>query len=155
MKKLLFAMMALVTLCACKGEREYLDFRGLSMGLSAKVMCDSLKQKGFELDTTLTDEQTIVMNNAKELCRLDIVQHNDTITDMIESYSATYNDSTTEIYQRLHKEFTELYGWANMKHNADLHKEAAFQTGGKGKLTLILHNTYTPTLSIHYSTEDK
>ncbi len=154
MKKLLFAMMALVTLCACKGEREYLDFRGLSMGLSAKVMCDSLKQKGFELDTTLTDEQTIVMNNAKELCRLDIVQHNDTITDIIESYAATYNDSTTGIYKRLHKEFTDLYGWANMKHDADLHKEADFRTG-KGGLTLILHNTYTPTVSIHYTTEEK
>jgi len=154
MKKMFFAVMALVMLCACKGEREYLEFRGLSMGMSAKAMCDSLQLKGFELDTTLTDDQTIVMNNVKELCRLDIMQHNDTITDIIESYAATYNDSTTGIYNRLHKEFTDLYGWANMKHDADLHKEADFRTG-KGGLTLILHNTYTPTVSIHYTTEEK
>lgn len=155
MKKMIFAVMAFVMLCACKGEREYLDFRGLSMGMSAKAMCDSLQLKGFEVDTSLTDEQTLVLNNAKELCRVDIVQHNDTITDIMESYTATYNDSTTGIYERLHKEFTDQYGWANMKHNADLHKEAAFRTNGKGGLTLILHNTYTPTVSIHYSIDEK
>lgn len=151
MKKMIFAVMAIALLSACKGEREYLDFRGLSMGMPVKAMCDSLIQRGFEVDTVLTDDQTIVMNNAKELCRLDIAQRNDTITDIMESYAASYNDSTIEIYERLHKEFTDQYGWANMKHNADLHKEAAFRTNGKGGLTLILHNTYTPTVSIHYS----
>ncbi len=151
MKKLLLAFVAIISLCACNGEREYLDFRGLSMGMPAKGMCDSLQARGFVLDTTLTDEQTFVLTNAKELSRIDIHQVNDTITDILESYSASYNDSTIAIYERLHKEYTELYGWANMKHNADLHKEAAFNTNGKGGLTLILHNTYSPTMSIHYS----
>jgi hypothetical protein len=155
MKKMFFAAMAIVMLCACKGEREYLEFRGLSLGMSAKAMCDSLLARGFVLDSALTDEQTYVLNNAEDLSRVDIVQMNDTITDVLESYTATYNDSTTQIYERMHKEFTDLYGWANMKHNADLHKEAAFRTNGKGGLTLILHNTYSPTMSVRYSRDEK
>ncbi len=151
MKKVLLAFVAILVLCACKGEREYLEFRGLSMGMSAKAMCDSLQTRGFVLDSALTDEQTFVFTHPKELSRVDLHQMNDTITDILESYAASYNDSTIEIYERMHKEYTDLYGWANMKHNADLHKEAAFNTNGKGGLTLILHNTYSPTLSIHYS----
>jgi hypothetical protein len=154
MKKLLFAAMAAVSLCACNSEREYLDFRGLSLSMPAKAMCDSLLLKGFEVDTTLTDSSTYVLYNAKEYCRVDIMQHNDTISDLLESYVASYNDSTTEIFNKRHEEFTSLYGWAVMAHSADLHKEAHYKTGGKGALVLTLHNTYSPTVSVRYSTED-
>lgn len=146
--------MAAVTLCACNSEREYLDFRGLSLGMSAKNMCDSLLAKGFELDTTLSDESTYVLYNSKELCRVDIMQRNDTIADLLESYAATYNDSTMAIYNERHEAFVKIYGWAYMKHSADLHKEAHYKTGGKGALVLTLHNTYSPTVSVRYSTED-
>ncbi len=147
-------MMAIVALSACKGEREYLDFRGLSMGMSAKSMCDSLQNRGFELDTNLTDNSTYVLRNAEDLSRVDIVFHNDTISDILESYTASYNDSTTGIYQELHKKYTELYGWSKMIHDSELHREAQFQTKGKGGLVLNLHNTYSPTMTIHYSTEE-
>ena len=154
MKKLIFAVMAVVALCACSGEREYLDFRGLSLGMSAKAMCDSLQSRGFVLDSNLTDESTYVLNNAEDLSRVDIVFQNDTISDVLESYSASYNDSTIAIYRERHKEYTDEYGWANMKHDGDLHKEAHFQTGGKGGLVLILHNTYSPTLQVRYSVNE-
>ncbi len=154
MKKLFFACMAIITLGACQGEREYLDFRGLSMAMSAKAMCDSLQTRGFELDTNLTDETTYVLHNAKDLSRVDIVFRNDTISDILESYTASYNDSTTKIYRELHKQFTDTYGWSNMIHDSDLHREAQFNTGGKGGLILNLHNTYSPTLTIRYSTEE-
>ena len=154
MKKLIFAVMAVVALCACNSEREYLEFRGLSLGMSAKSMCDSLQSRGFALDTNLTDDHTYVLQNAQDLARVDIVFNNDTISDVIESYTATYNDSTTAIYNQRHKEYTDQYGWANMRKDADLHKEAQFQTKGKGGLLLILHNTYYPSVSIRYSTEE-
>jgi hypothetical protein len=153
MKKLIFAVMAVVALCACNSEREYLDFRGLSLGMSAKAMCDSLIERGFALDSNLTDETVYILTNSKEQCRVDIAMHNDTISNVLESYEATYNDSTTAIYNARHKEFSDLYGWANMKHNSDLHKEANFQVGDKGGLVLILHNTYSPTVSIRYSVD--
>ena len=153
MKKLFLVVMGIVALCACKGEREYLDFRGLSMGMPAKAMCDSLLARGFELDSNLTDENVFVLTNAEDHSRVDIKFVNDTINDILESYAASYNDSTIGIYNARHKEYTDRYGWCNMKRNADLHKEANFQVGDKGGLMLILHNTYSPTVSIHYSTE--
>jgi hypothetical protein len=153
MKKILFAVMAVIALCACSGEREYLKVRGLSMGMSAKAMCDSLQQKGFALDTNLTDETVYVLNNPAENCRMDIMMHNDTIDNILESYTASYNDSTANLWQRIHDEFTEQYGWANMTHKADLHKEAHYQTKGKGALVLILLNTYSPTMTIRYSVD--
>ena len=153
MKKMIFAFMAVIALCACKGEREYLDFRGLSLGMSAKAMCDSLLERGFALDSTLTDNSVYVLFNNQENARVDISMHNDTISDVLESYEASYNDSTLGIYNARHKEFTELYGWANMKHNGDLHKEANFQVGDKGGLELILLNTYSPTVSVRYSVD--
>jgi len=143
--------MAIVALCACKGEREYLDFRGLSLGMSAKAMCDSLLLRGFELDSNLTDETVFILKNAVEQCRVDISMHNDTISDVLESYEASYNDSTAGIYRERHKEFTDLYGWSGMKHDSELHREAVFQVGDKGGLVLTLLNTYTPTVTIHYS----
>jgi hypothetical protein len=151
MKKLLLAVVAVVALCACKGEREYLNFRGLSLGMSAKAMCDSLMLRGFELDTNLTDETTYVLYNSGELCRLDIRQHNDSIDDLLESYAATYNDSTSQLWQRMHDEFQKEFGWPEMAHRADLHKEAIYRTG-RGELVLTLLNTYTPTLTVRYST---
>jgi hypothetical protein len=154
MKKLIFAMMAVIALCACKGEREYLEFRGLSMGMSAKAMCDSLQKQGFVLDTNLTDDYTFVLNHPTDFSRVDIKFHNDTISDILESYAASYNDSTMGIYRARHKEYTDLYGWSNMKHDGDLHKEAQFQTKGKGGLVLILLNTYTPTFTVHYAVDE-
>ncbi len=151
---MILACMAILALSACKGEREYLDFRGLSLGMSAKAMCDSLQTKGFELDTNLTDQSTYVLHNAQDLSRVDIVFHNDTISDVLESYAASYNDSTTKIYRELHKKFTDEYGWSNMVHDSDLHREAQFNTQGKGSLILNLHNTYSPTLTIRYSVEE-
>ncbi|UKK48092.1 hypothetical protein L6475_12930 [Prevotella sp. E9-3] len=153
MKKMIFAFMAVIALCACKGEREYLDFRGLSLGMSAKAMCDSLLERGFALDSNLTDNSVYVLFNNQENARVDITMHNDTISDVLESYEASYNDSTLGIYNARHKEFTELYGWANMKHDGDLHKEANFQVGDKGGLELILLNTYSPTVSVRYSVD--
>ena len=153
MKKLVLAAVAVLALFACKGEREYLDFRGLSMGMSGKAMCDSLINRGFVLDSNLTEETTFVLKsvNEHENCRVDIVMRNDTITDILEMFEASYNDSTTAVYRARHKEYADLYGWANMKHDSDLHREAAFQVGDKGGLILKLLNTYSPTLTIHYS----
>ena len=152
MKKTLFALVAFCLLCACSGEREYINYRGLSMGMSAKAMADSLQAQGLALDTAHSNETSLVLADTLA-CNfvVTIFQNNDTITDILEQYSATYNDSTTHLWQSLRDELEKEYGWPNMPKHGDLHKEAFFENK-KGTVILTLLNTYSPTVSVRYST---
>ena len=81
-----------------------------------------------------------------------VYHHNDTIQDILENYSATYNDSTSNLWQALHDDFEKEFGWPNMGKHGDLHKEATFQND-KGTVLLTLLNTYSPTVTVRYSVE--
>ena len=154
MKKILLAAMAVLLMCACSGEREYLNYRGLSMGMSAKQMADSLlaKIQNLAVDTHKTGETNIVLVDTLARNFMVTVYHqNDTITDILENYVATYNDSTSNLWQARHDELQKEFGWPNMGKHGDLHKEATFENE-KGTVLLILLNTYSPTVSIRYST---
>lgn len=152
MKKLIIAFVAFATLCACSGEREYLNYRGMSMSLPAKAIVDSLQQQGLALDTNKTDEQHYVLADTLANNYAVAVYHqNDTISDIVESYRASYNDSTSNLWQKLHDEFEKDFGWPTMRHSGDLHKEA-FYENDKGTVLLTLLNTYSPTLTVRYST---
>ena len=154
MKKILLAAMAVLLMCACSGEREYLNYRGLSMGMSAKQMADSLlaKIQNLAVDTHKTGETNIVLVDTLARNFMVTVYHqNDTITDILENYVATYNDSTSNLWQARHDELQKEFGWPNMGKHGDLHKEATFENE-KGTVLLILLNTDSPTVSIRYST---
>ncbi|MBR6867847.1 MAG: hypothetical protein IKN02_06440 [Prevotella sp.] len=154
MKKILLSAMAVVLMCACSGEREYLNYRGMSMGMSAKQMADSLlaKIENLAVDTNKTGETNIVLVDTLAQNFMVTVYHkNDTITDILENYVATYNDSTSNLWQAKHDEFEKEFGWPNMGKHGDLHKEATFESE-KGTILLTLLNTYSPTVSIRYST---
>lgn len=154
MKKIVLAALAAVLMCACSGERQYLDYRGLSMGMSAKQMADSLqaKMQNLAVDTHKTGETNIVLvDTLAQNFMVTIYHQNDTITDILENYVATYNDSTTNLWQARHDELQKEFGWPNMGKHGDLHKEATFENE-KGTVLLILLNTYSPTVSIRYST---
>ena len=153
MKKILLAVVAVIAMCACSGEREYLNYRGMSMGMSAKSMVDSLELQGLALDTAHSTETSFVL--ADTIARnfvVTVYHQNDTISDILEQYSATYNDSTSNLWQAKHDEFEKEYGWPNMPKHGDLHKEALFENE-KGTVILTLLNTYSPTVSIRYSVE--
>lgn len=155
MKKILFAVMATVLMCACSGEREYLNYRGLSMGMPASNMADSLLQKlpNLAVDTNKTSKTSIVLfDTLAQNFMVTIYAQNDTISDILENYSASYNDSTSQLWQTLHDDFEKELGWPNMGKHGDLHKEATFKND-KGTILLILLNTYSPTVSVRYSTE--
>ena len=146
--------MAVLLMCACSGEREYLNYRGLSMGMSAKQMADSLLSKiqNLAVDTHKTGETNIVLVDTLARNFMVTVYHqNDTITDILENYVATYNDSTSNLWQARHDELQKEFGWPNMGKHGDLHKEATFENE-KGTVLLILLNTYSPTVSVRYST---
>lgn len=151
MKKLLMAVVAVCLMCACSGEREYINYRGLSMGMSAKQMADSLQLQGLALDTAHSGDNSFVLADTLACNFMVTVFHNnDTITDILEQYSATYNDSTSNLWQAKHDEFEKDFGWPNMGKHGDLHKEALFENK-KGTIILTLLNTYSPTVSIRYS----
>jgi len=152
MKKILLAVMAVLAMCACSGEREYLDYRGMSMGMSAKKMADSLQLQGLALDTAHSTETSFVLaDTVARNFSVTVYHQNDTISDILEQYTATYNDSTSNLWQAKHDEFEKVFGWPNMGKHGDLHKEATFENE-KGTVLLILLNTYSPTVSIRYST---
>jgi hypothetical protein len=125
----------------------------LFMGNNSRVQ-NELATARFEMefnqvpdDENLSDEQMQTFINQ---C-LTVYHKNDTITDILENYVATYNDSTANLWQAKHDEFEKEFGWPNMGKHGDLHKEATFESE-KGTILLTLLNTYSPTVSIRYST---
>ena len=154
MKKLMFAFVAVVAMCACSGERGYINYRGVSMGTPAKQMVDSILKKltNLWLDTTKYEDRYVLADTLARNFTVAVYHRNDTIVDILENYTATYNDSTTQLWQALHDEMEKEFGWPNMGKHGDLHKEATFQND-KGTVLLTLLNTYSPTVTVRYSTE--
>ncbi len=149
------AIAALCLICACSGEREYINYRGFSMGISAKKMADSLQltMANLAIDTARSGENSFVLvDTMARNFSVTIYHQKDTINDILENYTATYNDSTTQLWQTLHDEFEKEFGWPNMGKHGDLHKEAYYDSE-KGTVVLTLLNTYSPTVSVRYSTK--
>lgn len=154
MRKILWAVLAVIVMAACSGEREYIQYRGHSMGMSAKAMVDSLlaEVENLAVDTNKSGENNIVLvDTMMRNFSITVYQQNDTISDILENYVASYNDSTSNLWQRMHDDLEKEFGWPDMKHQGDLHKEAIYDNK-KGTVVLILLNTYSPTLSVRYST---
>ena len=152
MKKIIAFAVAFLALCACSSEPEYLNYRGLSMGLPFKTFYDSLQARGFVIDSARSDSAltNIVMTNPKELYHLVLAQQNDTLRMLQESYELSTNDSTRNLWQQIRDEKEkELGTWPNCPHLGDDHKVAKFETDG-GFITITLKNTYTPTLNVLY-----
>ena len=153
MKKMLIAAVAAVVMCACSGERGYINYRGMSMGLPASKVVDSLQMKvpNLWLDTTKYEDHYVLADTVARNFTVAVYHQNDTITDILENYTATYNDSTSNLWQAMHDELEKEFGWPNMGKHGDLHKEATFQND-KGTIILTLLNTYSPTVTVRYST---
>ena len=153
MKKMLIAAVAAVVMCACSGERGYINYRGMSMGLPASKIVDSLQMKvpNLWLDTTKYEDRYVLVDTMLRNFTIAVYHQNDTVTDILENYTATYNDSTSHLWQAMHDELEKEFGWPNMGKHGDLHKEATFQND-KGTIILTLLNTYSPTVTVRYST---
>ena len=79
---------------------------------------------------------------------------NDTIVSIQESYEATYNDSTRQLFQTMREQLIkELDMNPYMPVNTEDHREARFKTK-KGIVTLVLENTYTPRLDLLYESRN-
>ena len=152
MKKIILALMAIVTLGACSGGEKELKYRGLSMALPFQTFIDSLTARGFAVDSAKTDSAftRVVMAKPNENFRLMLARKDGQLLALQENYKISTNDSTRQLWQQLRDDFEkELDSWPNMPKHGDDHKVAKFETAG-GFITLTLENTYTPTLQVLY-----
>ena len=152
MKKILVALVAIVALCACNGEKKEFSYRGLSMSLPFQTFIDSLQQRGFAIDSAKTDSafQMVVMGSDAVRYRLVIAQNAGQVAALQENWNLQSNDSTRQLWQQMRDDFEkELGAWPNMPKHGDDHKIAKFEGDG-GFITLTLENTYKPTLTVRY-----
>ena len=156
MKKLFVALVAIAALCACgSGEKKYLDYRGLSMGMSFKTFCDSLNARGFAVDSAKSDSDftKVSMFNPALNYRIMLAQNNGALVALQENYIISTNDSTRKMWQQMHDQFEKQIGaWPNMLKDGKDHRIAKFEDEG-GFITLTLENTYKPTLSVLYQSK--
>ena len=154
LKKMMLAAVAAVTLSACSGDREYLDYRGVSMATPCKAFVDSMTRQGLVVDTSNHEKGTVVFLKPGSVMQVIVKAQNDTIVSIQESYEATYNDSTRQLFQTMREQLIkELDMNPYMPVNTEDHREARFKTK-KGIVTLVLENTYTPRLDLLYETRD-
>ena len=150
LKKMMLAAVAAVTLSACSGDREYLDYRGVSMATPCKAFVDSMTRQGLVVDTSNHEKGTVVFLKPGSVMQVIVKAQNDTIVSIQESYEATYNDSTRQLFQTMREQLVkELDMNPYMPVNTEDHREARFKTK-KGIVTLVLENTYTPRLDLLY-----
>lgn len=154
LKKMMLAAVAAVTLSACSGDREYLDYRGVSMATPCKAFVDSMTRQGLVVDTSNHEKGTVVFLKPGSVMQVIVKAQNDTIVSIQESYEATYNDSTRQLFQTMREQLIkELDMNPYMPVNTEDHREARFKTQ-KGIVTLVLENTYTPRLDLLYETRN-
>lgn len=150
MKKTMMAVVAAAVVGACSSEPKYLSYEGLSMGLPAKVFADSLLKRGMVVDTLNEETDRVVMLMPGETKKVTVIMNGEAIASVQESYEATYNDSTRQLFKKYYDRLVEeINPYPEMPKNAEDHKEARFQAD-EGMVTLILENTYTPSFGIVY-----
>ena len=154
LKKMMLAAVAAVTLSACSGDREYLDYRAVSMTTPCKAFVDSMTRQGLVVDTSNHEKGTVVFLKPGSVMQVIVKAQNDTIVSIQESYEATYNDSTRQLFQTIREQLIkELDMNPYMPVNTEDHREARFKTK-KGIVTLVLENTYTPRLDLLYESRN-
>jgi hypothetical protein len=152
MKKLILAAMAVVTLCACQGEREYLSYRGLPMNMPFKAFQDSMMKRGFQVDTTATATGSLALFNPAAEYTVTVTYHKDSIDAIQENYAYSTNDSTAALFQPTRDSLQQILGGQPfMPKRGDDHKVCRFETK-KGCVSVILENTNTPTFNVLYET---
>lgn len=153
MKKLFFAVLALVVLCACNSEKPDFLYRGLSTSLPLNVFIDSLVQRGFVIDSAAAPDTTgrvVVLKNPSEKYHVLLGQADGAIQAVQENWVLSTNDSTRHMWQELRDNYEKETGaWPNCPILKDDHKVAKFELEG-GFVTITLKNTYTPTLNVLY-----
>ena len=152
MKKLLFIIMAVAAIVACQEEHKPLNYRGLAFTLPLSQFIDSMQARGFAVDSAASDSgRTVVLGNPAEPYRVLAAFKGEELLTIQETYNLSTNDSTRQMWQQIHDGLEkELEAWPDCPVLKDDHKEANFDTGD-GIISVLLENTYTPTLTVRYT----
>ena len=152
MKKLIIACVAFVALAACtKQEKAPFNYRGLDFTMPVAQFVDSMTARGFVVDSAASDSgRTVVFATSQEPIRVLAAFSGDKLQVIQESHLASSNDSTRMLWQQIRDGLEkELGAWPDCPILKDDHKVANFDTSD-GFISVILENTYTPTLTVRY-----
>ena len=151
MKKLVFACVALLALAACSEDRAPFNYRGLTFTMPVSQFVDSMLARGFAIDSAASDSgRTVVFSTSQEPIRVLAAYSGDKLQIIQESYLASSNDSTRMLWQQIRDGLEkDLEAWPDCPILKDDHKVANFDTSD-GFISVILENTYTPTLVVRY-----
>lgn len=143
--------MTLTVLLACSDEKAPFNYRGLPLSLTSTQFVDSMLARGFAVDSVASDSgKTVVFASKDVKYRVLMAFTGDKIAAVQENYSFSTNDSTRHLWQELRDGLEkELGAWPNCPILKDDHKVAKFDASD-GLITVILENTYKPTLSVRY-----
>ena len=144
MKKLVFALMAVAALCACQKGGAPVDFnyRGLAFTMPVAQFVDSMTARGFAVDSAASDSgKTVVLASPAEHYRVLAAFNGEKLMVIQETYNLS------ELRDGLEK---ELGAWPDCPVLKEDHKEANFDAG-EGLISVLLENTYTPTLTVRYT----
>lgn len=156
MKKTAFSLVILMVLMACSKNEKPFNYRGLPLSMTTAQFVDSMQARGFTVDSAASDSgRTVVFASKVEKYRVLMAYKDDKIAAVQENYSFSTNDSTRHLWQELRDGLEkELGAWPNCPILKDDHKVAKFDASD-GLISVILENTYKPTLSVRYDPKKK
>ena len=153
MKNSLFVILAVVALCACGGKDSApFNYRGLAFTMPVTQFVDSMQARGFAVDSAASDSgRTVVLSSEAVKYRVLAAYQGDQLQIVQETYNLSTNDSTRRMWQELRDGLEqELGAWPDCPLLSDDHKVANFDAGD-GLISVLLENTYTPTLTVRYT----
>jgi hypothetical protein len=157
MKKLVYVFAGLLMMASCsKSEKSPFNYRGLALSLPASQMVEQLQERGFVVDSAASDSgHTVVMAKDGEHYRVLIGIDRDKVLAVQENYKLSTNDSTRRLWQEIHDNLEkELGAWPDCPMLKDDHKVANFDASD-GIISVVLENTYKPTLMVRYTPKKK
>jgi hypothetical protein len=153
MKNLALFFLALLAFVACSQEQKSpFSYRGLAFTLSTSQFVDSMQARGFAVDSAASDSgRTVVLSSEAVKYRVLAAYQGEQLQVVQETYNLSTNDSTRRMWQELRDGLEqELGAWPDCPLLSDDHKVANFDAGD-GLISVLLENTYPPTLTVRYT----